>query len=307
MGLISMESARLRLSIDPALGAGIADFSLLGPGKYAYPLMRRAAPGETNPSSLGSFFMAPWCNRIAGARFVFEGQERALSPTTPEGMAQHGDVRRRAWTILDRSPMSAHLELDSRRCEKVNWPWPFVCRARYELTDAALELDLSVTNAGTEAFPAGCGHHPYFARRLWDDRDVLQIRAPVAGRYPLEKGVATGPAPPRPDPIATRLATWNTVPDEHLDAVFGGFAGTAELRWPESGVTLRITASPEMGHLVVFAPRADPAKPGALPYVAVEPQTQVNGALNLPGQPGTGTVVLQPGQTLQTRCRFEVV
>ncbi len=305
MGLITLESARLRLAIDPALGAGIVDFSLAGPGKYFYPLMRRASPGETNPSSLASFFMAPWCNRIDGAKFMFGGKERALTPTTAEGMAQHGDVRRRAWTILDRSPMSAHLELDSRRCERMNWPWAFVCRARFELTASALELDLSVTNVDAEAFPAGCGHHPYFARRLWDDRDVLEVKAPVSGRYPLNKGVATGPAVP--EMVTARLRELAAVPDEHLDAVFGGFGGVAELRWPASGVTLRMKASPEMGHLVVFAPRADAAKPTPLPYVAVEPQTQVNGALNLPDQAGTGTVVLAPGATLATRCVFEIV
>ena len=146
MGLITIESERLRLSIDPNVGAGIADFSVLGPGKYWYPIMRRSAPGETNPSSLGSFFMAPWVNRIAGAKFAFNGVERQLKPTTADGNAQHGDVRKRAWTILDRTPMSARLELDSKRCEGVNWPWSFLCQARYELSPATMELELSVKN-----------------------------------------------------------------------------------------------------------------------------------------------------------------
>ncbi|MGD9690286.1 MAG: hypothetical protein AB7K52_12870 [Phycisphaerales bacterium] len=306
MGLITIESARLRLSVDPEVGAGIADFSALGPGKLFYPVMRRAAPGETNPSSLASFFMAPWCNRIAGARFNFGGSERVLRPTTADGNTQHGDVRKRAWTILDRTPMTARLRFDSREAEEVNWPWAFSCEARYELTDGALELELMVRNEDREAFPAGCGHHPYFVRRLWNDADVLQIKAGVRGRYALSKGCATGPA--EPDALSGRLATAGPAPDTHTDAVFDGFGGLAELHWPASRATLRIRASANMGHLVVFVPHADPSTPSPLPYVAIEPQTQVNGGLNLLGDRGasyTGTVVLEPGSALATTCRFE--
>ncbi len=304
MGLITLDADRLRLSIDPDLGAGIADFSLLGPSKFYYPLMRRAAADETNPSSLSSFFMAPWCNRIAGARFVFAGRERVLKATNPDGVAQHGDVRRRPWTVLDRSPRSASLELDSRTCDNVNWPWAYLCRCRYELTPTTLDLELSVKNIDSEAFPAGCGHHPYFVRRLWNDHDALQVRAHVSGRYPLAKGVATGPAVE--DHLTRHLRELRTVPDEHIDTVFAGFGGQAELHWPASKVTLRMKASANLGHLVLFTPHVETAASSPLSFVAVEPQSQVNGALNLPDQAGVGTVVLQPGETLATLCRFEI-
>lgn len=306
MGLITLESQRLRLTIDPKVGAGIVDFSVLGPGKLHYPLMRRAAPGETNPSSLGSFFMAPWCNRIAGAKFLFAGRERVLTPTTADGNAQHGDVRKREWAILDRSPNSARLELDSARCEKVNWPWAFVCRCRFELTASAMELELSVTNTDKEAWPAGCGHHPYFPRRLWNDRDEVRVKATVSGRYPLSGGCATGPAVN--DPLVKTLAAGDALPDAHIDGVFAGFGGAAEIHWPASNATLTMKASANMGHLVLFTPHADGKSGTPLPYIAVEPQTQVNGGLNLHGNGAgyTGTVILQPGETLSTRCTFEI-
>ncbi|HEX8877990.1 MAG TPA: hypothetical protein VF777_14675 [Phycisphaerales bacterium] len=313
--MISLVHETLRLSVDPNLGAGIADFSIKGPTGFFFPLMRRAAPGETNASLLGSFFMAPWVNRIRDARFVFRGTEHRLRPTTAEGLAQHGDVRKRAWRVLEQSADHAVLEFDSRTVSDSNWPWAYVCRAAYTLAKDALSIELSVTNNDSSAFPAGCGHHPYFARRLWCDEDEIELQAAVGGKYPLAGGCASGPA--ASDPISAHFAALRPLPPQALDAVFANFGGSATLCWPASGVTLRIEASRELSHLLVFAPHASHATTGGGPltFIAVEPQSQVNDALNLapalghePGAAGdpTGTVVLQPGATLRTHCRFVV-
>ncbi|MBY0113148.1 MAG: aldose 1-epimerase [Phycisphaerales bacterium] len=307
--MITLANDTLRLGIDPNLGAGIADFSTKGPTGFFFPLIRRAAPGETNASLLGSFFMAPWVNRIRGARFVFRGKEHQLRPTTADGLAQHGDVRKRVWRVLEQSGDRVSLEFDSRSVTDSNWPWAYVCRATYALTKDTMTIELSVTNTDTSAFPAGCGHHPYFARRLWNDSDVIELQAGVGGKYPLAGGCASGPA--ASDPLSSHFAAMRPLPPQALDAVFAGFDGAATLRWPSSGVSLRIEASKELSHLLVFAPHDK----GALSFIAVEPQSQVNDAFNLakslghePGDPGdpTGTVVLEPGATLRTVCAFTV-
>lgn len=310
MQAVHLEAGRLRLSVLPDVGAGIADFSIKGPSGYFFPIMRRAAPGESNASLLGSFFMAPWCNRIAGAKFTFQGRERVLAANTADGMAQHGDVRKRAWTVLDRGDDFVELGLDSRACADVNWPWAFACRAVFRLSGDArggeLRIDLSVENTEGRPWPAGCGHHPYFMRRLWDDADELHVLAPVTGRYALDRGCATGPA--APDLLSRMLGASSPVPAEPVDAVFGGFGGQAELFWPRSGVRLTVQTSKNLGHLVYYAPHARPAEGSSpLSFVAVEPQSQVNNALNLEGQSGVGTVILQPGERLETTCRFKVV
>lgn len=306
-----MSAGNLRATIVPELGGGLADFSLVGPAKFAYPLMRRAAPAEKNPSSLASFFMAPWCNRVAGAAFEFRGKQHRLRPNapTPGAPAQHGDVRARPFEVHAHTPDSVTLELNSRAFPDMNWPWPFVCRAAYTLRPEALRVDLSVTNVSDEPFPAGCGHHPYFPRRLWHDADEVQICAAVTGRYALNEGVAAGAA--ARDPLTERLREPRPAPAEHVDTVFAGFDGAkgATIHWPASGVRLRVTASANMGHLVLYCPHADAGKPGGvgtpLPWIAVEPQTQVNGALSAP-QPGDGTVILAPGETLATWTEFGV-
>ncbi len=306
MPTITIYSERLRVSIAPDLGAGIADLSLQGPAKFFYPLMRRAGQDETNPSALGSFFMAPWVNRIGGGKFRFQGREIVLRANGADGTAMHGDVRARPWTLLDRSPQSVRLAFDSRKHKDVNWPWPFVCEARYELAPTGLTLDLSVQNSGDTPMPAGCGHHPYFARRLWREDDVLQLRAVVSGQYPMKASLPTGPA--AANDLTVRLATLSNWPDTPLDDVFAGLKGPVELHWSGSRVTLRMIVSENLGHLVLFGPNAEAGKSSALPFVAVEPQSQVNNALHLldQGDFSQGTAILSPGETLRTSCRFEV-
>jgi aldose 1-epimerase len=315
--VITLQSGILRVSIDADLGSGIADFSAKGPTGFFFPLMRRAAHGETNASLLGSFVMAPWVNRIGGAKFRWNGREHALIANTADGMAQHGDVRKRAWRVVSQSASSATMEIDSREFPKdvrANWPWAFVSRQRFALesiseSEAALTIELSVQNVDREPFPAGCGHHPYFMRRLWDDRDQVEVRAKCAGRYPLERGCAIGAM--RADPLVDLLAQGGALPDQPIDGVLGGFDGTAELRWPASGVTLTMTCSPELNHLVVFAPHAKGDRTSPLSFIAVEPQSHVNDALNLvaKGQvsaASAGVRVLEPGQMLGTKVRLAV-
>lgn len=319
---IVLNSPALRCVIDPNLGAGIADFSVLGPQKTWYPIMRRSAPGETNASLLGSFFMVPWANRISGARFEFAGAIRTFAPTTPTGtpmdqvVAQHGDVRKRPWRVTAASPTYAELLFESTDHASVNWPWAFRCQAKFSIvppssaTDlGALTVELIVTNTDTTPFPVGCGHHPYFMRRLWADEDELRLRVPVTGRYPLTNGCATGPV--SVDELTRVLAAGGPVPSSHIDACFAGTPGApAELHWPSSGVTLSITPSEELAHWVVYAPRegrSDGSSAG-LAFIAVEPQSHANDAINLGRAKGvdSGVRVLQPGQSLRTSCAFAV-
>lgn len=306
MANLVIAKGKLRAAISPELGAGIADFAVQGPSGFYYPLMRRAAPEETNASLLGSFIMAPWANRVKEAKFTFEGQAITLRVNTADGTAQHGDVRKRPWKVVRQDETSVALEYNSETFADSNWPWKYRCRVEYSVDESGLHARLSVHNTDTKAFPTGCGHHPYFSRRLWDDRDVIELRAPVSGRYPLKAACAIGPA--APDELSRRLGALETIPDEHIDTVFAGFGGVAELRWPSSGVTLRMKASANMTHLVLFAPHANGKSGTPLPFIAVEPQTQVNDAFNLEatGVGGPGTVVLKPGEALETECTFGV-
>lgn len=307
---ITISNPRLRLTIDPALGAGIADFSIAGPAKGWYPLMRRAAPGESNPSNLACFTMAPYSNRLRDARFTFDGRTHQLRPTSAPGVtpvvAQHGDVRARPWSILDRSPLSARLAFTSRDHDGVNFPFAFSSIIRYELRDDRLLIDLSVTNDDAHAMPAGCGLHPYFPRALFRHDDAVTVRVPCAHEYPLSNGLPTGA--PALSPLVEHFKAARPLPSAPVDTVLGGFSGVAQIEWPQSGVTLTMRTSPNLGHVVLFAPHTGAQGGGPLPYLAVEPVTNVNDGFNLhaQGAPGTGVQVLAPGESLQVCYAFEL-
>ncbi|MBL8990651.1 MAG: hypothetical protein JNJ48_03620, partial [Phycisphaerae bacterium] len=180
------------------------------------------------------------------------------------------------------------------------------CEVRYELQAARLTIDLAVINRGGGPMPAGCGLHPYFPRRLWDERDRLEIEAPCAGRYPSRDTVPSGPA--EDDALCRRLRSLAPLEDSVRGSeIFGGFGGRARLVWPASGVELTIEASPNLGHLVLFCPHRRDDAPSPLPHVALEPQSHVTDAINLAesGRPGTGLAVLGPGERLQTRTVLE--
>jgi len=305
MANVTIASDLLRLTVRPDLGAGIADFSVKGPLKWWYPLMRRSAHDETSPSLLGCFNMAPWANRIASAQFAFNAETIKLRPTSDDGSAMHGDVRARAFAILDRSPVSARFAFDSKAAANLNWPWSFQVISRYEIDGPTLIIALEVINTDSKPMPAGCGIHPYFMRELWAAGENPLLTAPVAAEYPLLKGVPTGPATPTDRSRA--LAAEAPLSTKAIDTVFGGFGGKATLRWPGSNVTLTMQASTNQQHLVLFTPTI-PGTDKPLSFFALEPQSMANDGFNLAanGADNSGMVILQPGQRLFTETRLTV-
>lgn len=311
MASVVLESSHLRLVIRPDLGAGISDFSLKGPSNYFYPLMRRASEGEMNPSNLACFVMAPWANRIAGAAFSFDGKAHKLRATSSDGSAIHGDVRSRRFETLDRSPLSARFRFDSGSVSDVNFPWPFAITLRYELNGLCLMIDLDIHNTGDEPFPAGCGLHPYFNRRLFSSDDVVLLHANLTGQFPLASGCAIGPH--RPSALGSAVAAGCPLPATHTDAALWSEDGQASIHWPASAVSLKMDGGTNQPFNVLFVPHGPSASGTSqpLPYFAFEPQTNINDAFNLVAAGNltarqAGMCVLQAGESMHTQTIFTV-
>jgi len=308
-GPIHLNEGALRATILPGLGAGLADLSLRGPNGYPVPLLRRAPHDAAHFNELACYLMAPWSNRIAGAAFEFGGRTQRLRPNWADGTAIHGDVCSRPWAILDRTPVSARLALDSRSHADANWPWPFVARVRYEIGAEAFATELSVTNLGDAPMPAGLGFHPYFMRRLWSAADDVRVEVRTAGRYPAAGMIPKGA--PVADGVTAALGAGGPLGGAELDDVFAGFDGRATIRWPSSGVSLQFDCSPELGHAVVYSPARDHAGGGgrgSLSWFCVEPVSMVNDGFNrlAGGDGGTGVRTLAPGETLEVRWAMRI-
>lgn len=304
MPRFTLANGPLRAEIDPDLGAGLVDFSIIGPNDWHYPIMRRASSDASHFNQLACYLLAPWTNRIADARFSSLGSEFRLTPDWPDGSAIHGDVKQRRFRIRQRSPISALLSVDASDARGRNWPWPYHFAVRYELGENSLTIDASLTNLADSVMPAGLGFHPFWMRRLWDDNDEVIVSATLSGRYPAKHMIPSGP--PEHDRVTRHLASVLPLGDLALDDVFAGFDGQARIEWTHSGVRLDFHCSPNLNHLVIYSPVLDQS--GPLTWFCVEPVTMTNDAFNLAsrGMHGTGATCIPPGKSLDARVHLRV-
>lgn len=308
---IELLSPRLRCAIDHERGASILGlWARRHAGSPWCPVIGRGIVGEDPRAKPPCFIMAPWTNRIANARFRFGGQLHQLRPTPDDGTARHGDVRSRPFDIVDRSPLSARLALESARHPGINFPFAFACEVRYELLDPpggtpSLRVDLSVVSRDGRPFPAGCGLHPYYPRAPIAGHAGARPRVLIDadGRVPMIRNVPVGR--PTADTLTRRFRSPAFLPAAAIDDLFTGFRGAAVV-WP--GLALGIDVSDNLAHMVMFAPKEPDGTDS--PFLAVEPVSMANDGFNAPerGQSlaDAGVAVLSPGQRLDTTTTFSV-
>jgi aldose 1-epimerase len=216
----------------------------------------------------GCYVMAPFAGRIRNGRFTFKGDEHQL-PRNLGAHAIHGTVFDRPWKLegqeKDRAVLSCDLGPD----------WPFSGRVLHELVldDEGLDLRLEVT-ADDEPFPAACGWHPWWRRRLARggpvqldlDAGSMWLRGP--------DGIPTGDlvSPPPPGPYDDCMTDLRRAP---------------VLRWDGA---LELTVESSCDDLVVFD---EPTH-----AVCLEPQTGPPDALRLT------PVLVEPGWPLVAEASF---
>lgn len=290
--MITIENKQLRVEISPETGASL--IALAAKRDNGWLTITRPTPPEAidqhNPSLMGSFTMAPWCNRLQDARFEFQGKMVELKASTPEGYATHGDVRKRPWTVVEQGSDNVMLRLATRNFSDFNFPFPFVAKIRYALEDNRFITEFSLSNQGFDPMPAGFGFHPYFKRSLTgklDDEALL--RCQVAGLYPPMPSGPTLPVPSDHD-----FSTLTPLGDRVIDAVYNGWDGTAIIRYPQSNLQLDFACSTLLHHLCIFTP-------AGRSFFAVEPLTHGLNGFNLfaQGQPDTGVQVLEAGKAIE--------
>jgi aldose 1-epimerase len=290
--VVTLRSDAWELDVLPGTGASIAAGRIRTATGWV-DLLRPTRPDlRTSWGHCASFPLVPWSNRVRDGVLPFRGRTWQLARTAEDGTAIHGAGAVYPWQIVDQSADRIVLGLDSAALVGVNFPWRFRARIEYALDGPALHVRTTVQNTDHEPFPAGFGHHPYFRRYLAapTGADGPLLHVPAARGYALDRAIATGPAgdvPARADYRTARPVGTAFVDDVLTDL---DPALLARIVYPEATVT--ITADPVYSHAVVYAPRRRP-------YLAVEPVTHVNGgfALHDAGVPGTGVIVLEPGES----------
>ena len=290
-----LRAGAARVTLAPEVGAAIAAYEWNGK-----PVLRPTpddalAAGDVR--RFASYPLLPFSNRVDGARLHWRDAVYPLRRYLPEvPHAIHGNGWRRSWSIVERGPSHAILELvhSARGESAAEWPFAYRARQTFALTSDTLALTLSIMNAGETTFPFGLGWHPFFPRNI---ATRLCFAATAVWQ--------TGPTllPTRCDPLPS---VWNferprPIGTTTLDHCFAGWRPPATIAWPDRQLAASICADDGCGYLVVFVPPNSD-------FLALEPVTHMTDAFNraAAGAHATGTRLLAPGDAFSCTMRISV-
>ena len=285
--MLELMAGAMRCLVLPACGGSLGGLWL---GES--PLLRPSGPEDWvsgDATRLAGFPLVPFSNRIAGARFDWQGKAITLPRNQPgESHALHGLGWQRPWQVMAQAPSRAVLELT--HAGGADWPWPFVARQEIVLTPDALVLTLSARNLTAQAVPLAIGHHPYFARA----GAILQMTA--AQVWLADPNNLPDHAVPPAD--ALDFSQPAPVADRAVDNCYVGVNWPVQIGWPDRDHGLRLTASTELPCAVVYSSAANNA-------FCVEPVSHLSNALNLP-QASPAMPVIAPGATVACTITMQV-
>ncbi|MFH1300902.1 MAG: aldose 1-epimerase [Planctomycetota bacterium] len=262
--------------------------------------------GDQRPSSGGIPILFPFPNRIANARYKWEGVSYELPADKTyhdkTGNAIHGFCLDLPWRVIHQEENYAiaqfQLSIDGKNRLKY-WPGDIFIEVRYEVRGATLRADIRIGNPGKTSVPWGLGTHPYFKVPLSDQSSLKNclIEAPAAEEWVLEDCLPTGVKKSIPESHDLREGAW--LDQLKLDHVLSGLPeGTEQYEClimdEQAGLVVSQDYDSLFSELVVFTP----------PHrncVCLEPYTCVTNAINLTRQDAeTGLRVLPPGSEIKT-------
>lgn len=286
--LLELRSGALDLGLCPRQGGTIAHLRWRGRDLLRPAGAALIEQGDVRES--GCFPMVPFSGRIADARFGFRGETFELERNFgADPHAIHGQGWQLPWQVAHAGENRAELVLEHH---VAGTPLFYHATQTFALSETALEVKITLTNAGDRPMPAGMGLHPYFIRtpgatlqatlgHVWltDQRMIPRERVDLPETFDFSR--------PR------RLAGLE------LDHGFGGWDGRAELIWPEQALRLRLQADPVFDHLVIYVPPGED-------FFCVEPTSHANNGFNLleQGVEETGVQVLEAGESLSGTVSF---
>lgn len=257
--------------------------------------------------------LAPFANRIAGARYRFDGIGYDLAPGAAGAAraSRHGFVRDADFAIaaLDADGQAASVSFATTIAPQAGYPFVLDLAVRYTLAADGLTLETTLRNVGGQPAPAFAGWHPYFRLgegplAAWD----LAIPAGCVIRtdadfIPLPGQDAYLPLAQAPELDFRRPRALGAL---ELNHTYGGLRADADgrartrLRDPASGIGIAVWQ--ERGVLLAFT--GDTLARGARTSLALEPMESLPDAFNRPDC--AEAIRLEPGAARTFRCGVEI-
>lgn len=276
---------------------------------------RDAAELDSRPSSRFAI-MAPFANRVADARYTFDGQVHDLQPGVEgaQRAARHGFVRGVDFELVSHSAdeLGARAEFRTNAIRPgvhPGYPFAIDLAIDYLLDEHGLTLEARMRNVGDVAAPCFFGWHPYF--RLGDGPiEDWELQVPAltlvrtdADYIPLPGAQAHVPMQEEPALDFRRPRRIGAYEINHAYAQLqidaDGRART-RLRDPASGLGLAVWQ--ESGVMLVFT--ADTVTRDVRRSVALEPMESWADAFNRPDC--ADAIRLEPGAERRFRCGVEI-
>ncbi len=290
MNIVYLRSADLQLEVLPHLGGSIGgmryrDFALLRPWDSTLNVRRTAC-----------YPLVPYSNRIAAGRFQCGAHEYALPRNFGEhAHPLHGVGWQREWQLVESSSRECLLRLthDPAGEGGAHWPYAFEVEQHVRLDDHGVDLSMTLLNASLQPMPAGLGWHPYFPRHQGIELSFAATAVWLNDRDSL-------PCDRQQVPAQWDFARRRALAHVGLDNCFEGWPRHAQVYWPQADIGLEISAQEGLDHLVVFTP------PAPQDFIAVEPVSHLNNAINQPVPQAHGIVLLGPGQHMTRSMRMSI-
>jgi aldose 1-epimerase len=286
-----------QVGILPETGASVA-FGRIRLEEDFVDVMRPTAVDDYGNASLcASFIMLPWANRLRNARFRFQDHEYQLEPSSADGTAIHGVVRRLPWQVTKTYEPYIALSFDSEQHQKINYPFAFSAKAEYWLDGRDFVLNMTVKNESQHRIPIGFGHHPYFLTEPGGSENRVMLEIPFDQEYVLVNALPS--APPQLLSSENDYRRLRALGADAHDTLFGARQSNKHMRmvYPKWDVELTFFCDPVFEHALLFSP---PDKP----FFALEPQTNANDGFNLidRGIASAGVIILSPGESAEGDC-----
>lgn len=230
----------------------------------------------------GMYPMAPWPNRIRHGNFGWRGDQVIVANGREHAL--HGLVLDRPWDVVARVGRVIEMACDFGP----GWPWEGRAWQRFELGPNFLGMKMEV-RAGREAFPAGCGWHPWFRRDVGGAKDV-RVTLPAAKRYAMAEQFPTGELL---DVGGEFALDGSPLGERRLDDCYTGLRESAVgIDWGRLRMTIAFECA--FPHVQVYTP------PEAF---CIEPQTCAPNAFGL-DDARCGAAVVAPGRPLSLSARW---
>lgn len=290
--ILFIKQDNFEVGILPELGGSIAF------AKYNNIDFMRPWTGELTPRRTCCYPLVPFSNRIDNGKFSFNGKLYQLDKnfgSHPHTI--HGVAWQRPWQVLELNEAKVVLYYDHvPEIDKSNsWPFAFSVTQQIELSQNSLLMTMSIKNTDVQTIPVGFGWHPFFPRH---DEVLLQFSA---------EHVVLNNQSMLPEKIVPLQDKWNyqtlrPLGEPNLDNCFVNWQGQAMIHWPNKKLSLVLTASKTLSHLVVMTPESPMNT-----FFAVEPVSHINNAINSLEPKKQGICFLAAGQTLSGWMRLHIM